>query len=255
MLPILICSRKAGLMVHSHNTKKNEKSLSCENFKQFEHVVKGTITNSTHLIYYHHIAPLNIFNTENGKSTYGAANNFSVKRTKVMYDIDPRARHNITPYEVLMKENCSWIYMGCFPHQPIYCVHQGVSKHHHHHQKPKAQSLSHLSWRPRSARRSPPRRSRSLRRTWWGAGCRWRWWARGQSSRRTCRAWGTSRRLRCTPPRSRTWGRRRRGGREGVEGGRVRRSVRRCAWIWCCSIVMLSNVHRCSIHKWWWGCV
>ena len=68
----------------------------------------------------------------------------------------------------------------------------------------KAQSGTHLSWRPRSERRIRPRASRSRRRTWWGAGCRWRWSETVRSSRRTFPAWARARRRRCKPPRSRT---------------------------------------------------
>lgn len=69
----------------------------------------------------------------------------------------------------------------------------------------RSNAVTHLSWRSRSERRTLLRGSRSPTRTWWGAGCRWRWSGTAQSSRKTSPAWATARLRRCKPPRSRTW--------------------------------------------------
>lgn len=72
----------------------------------------------------------------------------------------------------------------------------------------KPQTSTHLSWRPRSEQRSPPRVSHSRRQTWWGAGCRWRWSETVRSSRKTSPTWVKAHLRRCKPPRSRTCRRR-----------------------------------------------
>lgn len=72
--------------------------------------------------------------------------------------------------------------------------------------KPHTHTATHLSWRPRSERRTLPRGSRSRRRIWWGAGCRWRWSETARSSRKTFPTWAKLHPHRCKPPRSRTCG-------------------------------------------------
>ena len=85
---------------------------------------------------------------------------------------------------------------------------------------------THLSWRPRSGRRIRPRASRSRRRTWWGAGCRWRWSETVRSSRRTSPAWARARRRHCKPPRSRTCKAETRGTDLGSRHGQMGRSLK-----------------------------